>query len=301
MILTRLRSKHLIALVSLAPLTAAFAPPAAAEFFFRPFGQVFHQPIVEEDAAPDVSPRAIASILAEEGFRLVGPLGRRGDQIVVTGVDRRGRQRRFVIDPYEGEILRSWRIEAPIDELPPPAALRRDGRPLPAPSEAIHGAPRASAIDEPMVVPGFGAEPPAVPSSRKRAEPAHRPKTATRPDARPSQRPARHTPPSQATKSPERPAAAAKTIAPAPAEKPVEQSATPAQPTQAPMPPTAAEKPAIETPVEAKTAPEKTVQDKPEEKTVPPRQAPSAPAAAEQSAPPIAGSEPSRTAETPGG
>ncbi|MBG0811560.1 hypothetical protein IY145_19595 [Methylosinus sp. H3A] len=256
MTLSRLRPKVLLALASLAPIAAA--TPAAADFFFRPFGYAFHRPIPE--TAPDASPRAIAEILGEEGFRLVGGLGRRGDQVVATGVDRRGRYRRFLIDPYEGEILKSWRVgpevvhEAPGFIDAPPAAYRG------APPVETHDAPRTGAVQDPLVVPGLGAEPrrpaPQSAASPRRTETPGRTHAAARPEGAETQR-IPHAPPSQATKPPARPTQSAaphgseKPASPRPAaETPEERKAQP-QPQSAPTPvaapaPQAAPAPATE-------------------------------------------------------
>ena len=40
----------------------------------------------------------------------MGPLQDHGDRIVASGVDPRGQMARFVVDPEEGEILRSWPV-----------------------------------------------------------------------------------------------------------------------------------------------------------------------------------------------
>jgi hypothetical protein len=151
----------------LLPCLAAAAPaPAAADFFFRPFGYVFHRPIPEPE--PDVSPRHIGSILARHGFKLVGPLGYRGQQIVAAGVDAHGLRLRFLIDPYEEVILESWHI-----------------RPYPAP-EAPYAGPwrdpyeQSAAPSEPTVIPGIDSETARRPASKKSSKPA-RAKTAARP------------------------------------------------------------------------------------------------------------------------
>lgn len=111
-----------------APLTLAFAlacgaPAAQAQFFFRPFAHGFHYTIPEEEyePAPYASRRAVARILAREGYRLVGGLGHRGEQVVATGVNRREGEMRFYIDPYEGYIIRGVRVGPPpeLDRAPP--------------------------------------------------------------------------------------------------------------------------------------------------------------------------------------
>jgi hypothetical protein len=107
---SRQQTKHMLMqagmVVSLAIGAVAAAGSAQAQVYFRPFAYAFPQPMVE-DVAPYGSYRGIARILAREGFRLVGPLGSRGDQVVATGVDSYGRRMRFIIDPYEGQVLHS--------------------------------------------------------------------------------------------------------------------------------------------------------------------------------------------------
>ncbi|WP_442753574.1 hypothetical protein ACNHKD_11230 [Methylocystis sp. JAN1] len=100
-------------------LACAARDAATAQFYFRPFVQPFRYdlppPDVEDDfdAPRFASRRAVARILAREGFQLVGPLGRRGDQIVATGVSRREGETRFFIDPFEGVILHAVSTGAP--------------------------------------------------------------------------------------------------------------------------------------------------------------------------------------------
>ncbi|MBM3576370.1 MAG: hypothetical protein FJX40_01650 [Alphaproteobacteria bacterium] len=142
------------------PLALALAASAAvpervsAQFFFRPFAYSYSYQIPDEGPPAFASRPAIASILGRAGFRLVGPLGHRGDQIVATGVNRRDGEMRFIVDPYEGRILRAVRLGPPMydrgprdggDDGPPGGDPYADGSP--------HGPP-----------PGGGpyAQPPAV-------------------------------------------------------------------------------------------------------------------------------------------
>ncbi|WP_157234940.1 hypothetical protein [Methylosinus sp. LW4] len=320
MTLSRLRPKLLLAIASLAPMAAP--TPAAADFFFRPFGYAFHQPIPEP--APNATPRAVAGILGEEGFRLVGGLGRRGDQVVATGVDRRGHYRRFLIDPYEGEILRSWRI-GPEEVGPgfveaPPAAYR--GSPGPEPYEG----PRAGAAEDPLVVPGLGGEPRRPARRAEGPSRAHAPNgvAAVRPENAETQRPP-HSPPSEATRPPTRaaapqlrptaphsakPAAEHKApaqqqsgptppqgAAPAPTPAPAAAPAAPAQ--AAPEPPhAAAPEPAAVGHQQAAPAPQTIVPATPAAPPPPAPAAPANPVSAEQSKAPPAGEQ---AQPTPGG
>ena len=116
------RPKALVFWMSLAStlaLAALTAPgQAAAQGFYPPYGYYPPQPIIrsepesepEPEPEPGISRRDVAAILARHGYRLVGPLQDRGDRIVASGVDPRGGMARFVVDPEEGEILRSWPV-----------------------------------------------------------------------------------------------------------------------------------------------------------------------------------------------
>jgi hypothetical protein len=93
--------------------------------------------------APFASRRAIAGLLAERGLRLDGPLDFEGPNIVAIGVDPVGHARRFVIDPYQGEVIAARPLphlaarpegygpESAPGDLPPPPMARSHG---PAPS-----------------------------------------------------------------------------------------------------------------------------------------------------------------------
>lgn len=101
---------------------------AKAQFYFRPFFHTYRYDLPPEDVeeAPRyASRRAVARILAREGFRLVGPLGRRGEQVVATGVDRDDGETRFFIDPYEGEIIRALPLDPPTRAEGPPGEDER--------------------------------------------------------------------------------------------------------------------------------------------------------------------------------
>ncbi|MFO1102223.1 MAG: hypothetical protein U1E20_04880 [Methylocystis sp.] len=131
--------------IALALAASAAAPQHAfAQFFFRPFANVFRAQIPSEGPPAYASRPAVAAILGRTGFQLVGPLGRRGDQILATGVSRREGEMRFIIDPYEGRILRAVRLgRAPNRGAPysPPMA----GGPAPAGPGFDHaGVPEAA-------------------------------------------------------------------------------------------------------------------------------------------------------------
>lgn len=218
-----LRPGLLVVVASLAPISTISAPPSAtAEVFFRPFGFTFNQPIPEP--APDVSPRRISAILAHRGFRLVGPLGYRGDQIVAAGVDAHGVRRRFLVDPYEGEILSSWRIGPP---GAPPAPY---GAVVPA---EPYGAPEAippAESGDPLVIPGVGGE--TRHSAPPRAATPPRAKMAAHPPGEAASRAARRPAQPQAGK-----AAPATAVSPSETQTPAPIAVAPAQATTTTAPP----------------------------------------------------------------
>jgi hypothetical protein len=96
--------------LGLALAAFAAADAARAQFYFRPFVHTWRYELPPDDDDMDDAPRfasrrAAARILAREGYQLVGPLGRRGDQLVATGVSRRDGEARFFIDPYDGVVI----------------------------------------------------------------------------------------------------------------------------------------------------------------------------------------------------
>ncbi len=104
------KGKAVLPFVLALAASAAVPQHAFAQFFFRPFANIFRARIPDAGPPAFASRPAVASILGRTGFQLVGPLGRRGDQIVATGVSRREGEMRFIIDPYEGRILRAVRL-----------------------------------------------------------------------------------------------------------------------------------------------------------------------------------------------
>ena len=111
------RPKALVFFMSLASMltpAALIAPrhAAAQGFYPSPYGDYPPRPIFEPEPEPEVafSRRDVAAILARHGYRLVGPLRDRGDRVVASGVDALGRMAKFVVDPDEGEIVRSWPV-----------------------------------------------------------------------------------------------------------------------------------------------------------------------------------------------
>ncbi len=151
----------------------AWAPSdgARAEFFFRPFGGVFAGKIEEEPPPAFTSREAVGRIVAREGFRLVGPLRSHGEQIIAIGVDRRGRRMRFVIDPYEGQVLSAHRlIDYSPDYSPDVEPIERAPRALP-PAEAAAAPPGEDAYRNAAPIPQSPGAPDARPRERTTAAP----------------------------------------------------------------------------------------------------------------------------------
>ena len=128
-------SRRLNALVfwaRLAPALAFIALTAlgqsAAQDYDAPPEYDADQPITEPQ--PDISPQRVALILARHGYRLVGPLRDRGDHIVASGVDARGWMEKFIIDPRDGEVVRSWRVEPAFGYDGPSEGTDESGEPV---------------------------------------------------------------------------------------------------------------------------------------------------------------------------
>lgn len=192
---------------------------ALAQFFFRPFGFAYRSEAPEETPLY-ASRRAVAGILGREGFRLIGPLGHRGEQIVAMGVSRREGEMRFIIDPYEGRILRAVRLG------PPPMYDR--------------GYDRGPGGEPDYAPPGGGARPYARDLGEEddgpRAEqPRRAPKSARLRDA-PPERPADQRGPAPLTPAPPAPQSQppASALPAAPARRAAVQPTKPAAPPPAP-------------------------------------------------------------------
>lgn len=190
-------------------LTLAFGTvaPATAQFFFRPYYHTwrYELPPEEDDAPRYASRRAIARIMAREGYELVGPLGRRGDQIVATGVSRRAGQARFFIDPYEGEVLHISRLGPPppaVDERRAPEERVSPRGPMPTEPRTARPAPQPQ--EKPQRTPAETAKiPPAAEINKVEApKPAQAVRPAEVAKPQPPQEPVKV----EAAKPPEKPA-----------------------------------------------------------------------------------------------
>ncbi|MEA2841455.1 MAG: hypothetical protein QOF41_2785 [Methylobacteriaceae bacterium] len=181
-------------------------------------------------AAP-IPPRRVAGIVASEGYALNGAPRRDGDVIIADGVDGHGQHMRFVIDAYDGEVLRS-RIAGP----PRPPGLIGNGEAADAPQQAhVALAPnqpaRASGLGA-ALRPGTG---PLMGGAQPGLEPLH-PLGKPKPAPKPKQT-AAHTPAKPATTPvpPKAPSEAEKVTAPAPAATQEPASPAPAAEANAPM------------------------------------------------------------------
>ncbi len=116
------RKKHtgwsLLALISAS--SAFWTATASAQFYYRPYVDRYYQSELDGyheqgprqyrdpsqlEGAPYASRAAVSTILGEEGFRLVGRIESREENIVATGVDASGVKMRFLIDPYAGDVI----------------------------------------------------------------------------------------------------------------------------------------------------------------------------------------------------
>jgi hypothetical protein len=211
-------------------------------------------------AAP-IPPRRVASIVASEGYALNGAPRRDGDVIIADGVDPRGQHVHFVIDAYDGEILRSRVAASPSAGPPRPPGFIGNTEPSPPPQ-----AHAALSPNQARPAPGTVARPPAgqmMGGAQPGFEPPHplaKPKPAPKPKQTAAHNPAK---PAAAPVPPKAPSEAEKVTAPTPsanqepaapspaaeAKAPAASPETPLAPDAAPANPPAAPAPAA---VEAK-------------------------------------------------
>jgi hypothetical protein len=211
-----------LAAPALAAALAGFAQPAAAQFV-GPWGGVWGPPpprIVDGPVFDEtrISPRAVSRIVRAQGFRLISAPRYGDERVIAIGENGAGARARFVIDAFDGELLRMSALNAP------------------APGTAV--------------APEFGAEPaPGYPTT-PHAKPKPKSKTASR--TPPAPKPVAAPPPpapSQATTAPAEPVpapAAPQQAAPSPA--PVEAKTAPATIAPAPQTPLAPDAKPIEPP-----------------------------------------------------
>jgi hypothetical protein len=239
-----------------AALACLAGDAAMAQFYFRPFAYTYRYELPPPDEDDDfdgprfASRRAVARILAREGFQLVGPLGRRGDQIVATGVSRREGETRFFIDPFEGVILHAVNLGPPPeaerparrdDGFTPPLGgshpvVKEIGRDRIPPPEDARGNDRIRRAARPA--PEDSAPEPANPHRREAARPVPQP-NAPGPDVK---QPAAAPAPVAAPASKAAPAKPVETAKPVEPQKPIEW-AKPAEISRSAEPPKAAEAP----------------------------------------------------------
>lgn len=212
--------------VSIAGVAAGSAPAAAQFWGGGWFAPIPVPGIMPGPPAADAIPvRMVARIVAAQGFRLTDYPVRRGNRIIALGVDQRGQMMRFVIDAYDGAVLRASLVGAPR----PPGYIGN-------PDTYAYGGPAYGAPDarEPLD---------AAPKQKRKPKV----KTAAKPPAPlPHAAPASPAaPPSQATQAP----------APLTPVAPATVSTPPAAPAAATPPAAAPAAPAVATPVPAKPEP----------------------------------------------
>jgi hypothetical protein len=221
--------------------------PAQAQFWGGWFGGWRSQPAPY--AAP-IPPRRVAAIIADEGYAMNGTPRRQGDIILADGVGRGGEHVRFVIDAYNGEILRT-RIAAPAAGPPRPPGFVGNGEPPQAQAALTPNSPGPTSGLRPSAGQVMGGAQPGL-------EPLH---PLAKPKAPKPKQTAAHTPakPAAAPVPPKAPSEADKVTAPAPtatqesspatsteAKAPAGNPATPLAPDAAPVSPPAAPAPAME-------------------------------------------------------
>ena len=224
---------QVLLVAGLAGLSCIAAAPASAQFFGGGFfGQgpyygrpVFNGPVVvdELDDVPNsrgfeprdlgprgIPPRAIARIVNARGYQLTAAPMRAGDRIVAQAADPSGRRARFVIDAYDGALLRVVAIDGarvaalPDDGLPsaqidkflpndrplmpkPKPPKPRAAKPLAKPPVNAALPQAVKPVETPVIAPAapVAATPVPAPSEATRAPaPVEQPATATVPAPR---------------------------------------------------------------------------------------------------------------------
>lgn len=177
-------------------------------------------------AAP-IQPRRVASIVASEGYALQGAPRRQGGVIIADGVDARGDHMRFVIDAYDGEVLRS-RVAGP----PRPPGFIGNGEPPPPQAHAALTPNSPGPFSSPGARAGNG---PLMGGAQPGLEPPHplvKPKVAPKPKQTAAHTHAKTAP---TPVPPKAPSEAEKVTAPAPTA--AQEPAAPAAATEAKAPP----------------------------------------------------------------
>lgn len=211
----------------LALVAALGAPGSASAQFYRAWGwggwgpppaRVYAPPpmVYEEDAA--ISPRIVASLLRARGYRLATAPRYAGDRVIALGENSAGFRARFIIDAYDGALIRMVRVDGRQPGFVP-------GRPR---GDVALGAP--GEYGDPDL-----AAPPPGPLAPHRPMAKPKPKTAARtPAEAPRLTPAKPAP-GQASRAP---------AAPGPAAAPVIGVAAPQTPLAPDAQPAAQAKPA---------------------------------------------------------
>lgn len=106
----------------LALVLATAGSPASAQFFWGPPAPFWDgAPMVEDAPVPGA---VVARILRARGYRLAGRPQIRGERIVAIGERPDGRRARFVIDAYDGALIRTTLLSEPREPRPHKPAAR---------------------------------------------------------------------------------------------------------------------------------------------------------------------------------
>jgi hypothetical protein len=243
---------RLLAILGLAGgLALGASAPAEAQFFGGWWGGWRAAPAPY--GAP-IPPRRVARIVASEGFELSGPPRREGDVILAEGVDSSGQRMHFVIDAYDGDVIRSRLARpGPVAGPPRPPANVGNGEPIDVSPQALPpqahagltpnegSGPRAGAAARPGPAVQLGGAQPGLESAHPLTKlKTKKQQTAARNPAKPGTTPVPPKVPSQAEQVKEPAPAAAATQEPAAAPAPAATGeAAPAVEAKAPPAPAA--------------------------------------------------------------
>ena len=146
--------KSFVRLAPFALALAALAPaPAAAQFFFGPSYYWGAPDVIEDEPVPLAM---VVRVLRASGYRLVGRPRIVGEDIIAIGARPDGRRARFVIDAYDGALIRTTLLNEPRRA---PVAKPKPDRPAARVSPAPHATPepRKPARVAPQPAPNLAA------------------------------------------------------------------------------------------------------------------------------------------------
>ncbi len=155
---------------ALAPLALSLAAltPASAQFFWGPPAPFWAGPDIDDEPVPA---GVVARVLRASGYRLVERPRVRGDRIVAIGARPDGRRAQFVIDAYDGALIRTTLLSEPRPK--PPAARVRPPATAAPPVAGVQ--PQPAPPKPPLTAPQKPPAPVAPPPAPQRMAPATTP------------------------------------------------------------------------------------------------------------------------------